>query len=73
MENLNIRKLQYKKENWYSDLGIYLYYGICRINSNEEKEFTSALKELGIDKIIIAKDIDNKIFVIEEIIKKEVY
>ena len=65
MENLNIRKLHYKGEKYYPDLCTYIFYGICRINSNEEEEFTSALKELGLDKIIIAKDIDNKIFVIE--------
>ncbi|MBK5239772.1 hypothetical protein [Clostridium sp.] len=63
MENLNIRKLKYDKENWYNQLKVFIYYGICRIDKEEETEVTGALKELGLN-YIIDVDKDNKVFVI---------
>lgn len=64
MENLNLRKLNYKKEKFYSDLCLYIYYGICRINNTEVDELTTALKELGLDNFEIDKDVNNKVFII---------
>lgn len=74
MENLNIRKLNYKEENFFSALNLFLFYGICRIDNIQVKEVTGALTQLGIDNFKIDKDVDNKSFVIEvkQLIKKAV-
>jgi len=65
MENLSTRKLYYAKEKCYGSLCTFIFYGICRIDNTELEEFTNVLKALGLDKIIIDKDIDSKVFVIE--------